>query len=454
MNGKSAFEMLGCVVVLLGAILSAECFAINDLHERLAHGRQLKIFLPKTSERLEFIPAGQSVPTDVYWEKDQHRPKRGSVFGSGSDRRWTLDKVTYADEGTYIQKDFWKKEVSSVKVAVTLRYVFTKCVAGDDLSVSLEGIELSDATLRFSGENINITLVRDGAPVGQDHLEYHDRVRPQHNRIDIRVVNTTDVGHYTLVDRRDRVVSIVRMELTDHHDSSGGNPLLALLLLMGIPAGICCCCRKKIFKKKAAYTSTTLQTTPVGGPAGPPPSYQPGPGEPTVFYHGPNTGPAVQPPPAGGQWNGPQPSPGSYPPVNPMYPPVDPGFPPAGPSYPPSGPGYPPAGPGYPPAGPVYPPAGPVYPPAGPVYPPAQPTQWNVPAPGPYQPGAAPMGYAPAMYSAPPGDAAFSAPANAPLLAPQVEAPSAPVPPNPAQPGDSAYMFEVDTGKNNSSNFL
>ena len=41
--------------------------------------------------------------------------------------------------------------------------------------------------------------------------------------------------------------------------------------------------------------------------------------------------------------------------------------------------------------GPGYPPSGPGYPPAGPVYPPAQPTQWNVPAPGPYQPGAAPM---------------------------------------------------------------
>lgn len=33
-----------------------------------------------------------------------------------------LPQVTYADEGTYTQKDFWNKEISTVKVAVTREF--------------------------------------------------------------------------------------------------------------------------------------------------------------------------------------------------------------------------------------------------------------------------------------------------------------------------------------------
>lgn len=33
-----------------------------------------------------------------------------------------LCQVTYEDEGTYTQKDFWNKEISSVKVAVTREF--------------------------------------------------------------------------------------------------------------------------------------------------------------------------------------------------------------------------------------------------------------------------------------------------------------------------------------------
>ncbi|XP_068178173.1 wu:fc21g02 [Antennarius striatus] len=431
--------MMWNVVILLAAVLKAESYAVRDLHERLSHGRQLKIYLPKSAEKLEFVPSDEPNKMFLYWERGRLRTNKGRISGTGSDRRWYIDKVTYEDQGTYIQRDYWNNEISTVKVAVTSRRNFLKCVAGESLLISLEGIDLADAELSFSGEGGNVTLVHDGAAVSQDLSDYWNRVKTHSMNIEIRNVNYSDEGHYTLRDRRHRVVSVTRMDLTDHHDYSGGNPLLALMLLLGIPAGICCCCRKKIFKKKA-NTAATLHTTadavlpPPSGPVGPCPPYNT-PGQPgVVYYHGPDPsmGPAVYPPPG------------------------QPGFSPT--------PGFNPA---YPPQNPVYPPTGPA------MIPPAQPPQWNGPPSDQYPPGPmAPMGYTPAMYSTPP-PAAESDPVKEekmdnmpssptdPLLTgkPQEDAASslaAPVPPSSTGANNSsegAYKFEID-GEKSSTNFL
>uniref|UniRef100_A0AAQ6ALB7 Immunoglobulin subtype domain-containing protein n=3 Tax=Amphiprion ocellaris TaxID=80972 RepID=A0AAQ6ALB7_AMPOC len=429
-------KMMWSIVILLTAALRVESYAVHDLHERLAHGRQLKIYLPKNVEKLVFTPADEPSRTILYWERGRVRTK-GRVSGSGSDRRWYIDKVTYEDQGTYIQRDFWDKEISTVKVAVTPRHNYVKCVAGESLYISLEGIDLADALLSFSSGEANFTLVRDGAPVSQDLPDYWDRVRTHSMNIEIKHVNYSDEGRYTLRDRRDRMVSITRMDLTDRHEYSEGNPLMALLLLLGIPAGICCCCRKKIFKKKAT-TATTLQSSPEtvhpppSGPAGPCPPYS-SPGQPgAVYYYDPNSsmGPAVHPPPpsAGpGPWNCPPPSPG----FNPAYPPQNPSYPPAGPA----------------------------------MMPPAPAPQWNGPPQGQYPPEPASMGYAtaPATYSSPPPlesgepvkeevkmENMASTPAE-PLLpaAPQGEA----AVPNVLSSSDSAHQFQIDDG-NKSTNFL
>ncbi|XP_029364211.1 uncharacterized protein LOC115047428 [Echeneis naucrates] len=436
---SSSRKMLWFVVTLLATALSVESYNSHE-RERLAHGRQLKIYLSKNAETLEFTPADDHSQTFTYWKKGQFRTRKGRVSGSGSDQRWYIDKVTYEDEGTYIQRDFWKKDISNIKVGVTPRRNYLKRVAGETLSVSLEGINQADSTLTFSGPTGNFTLVNAGARVSQDLSEYWDRVEISSTNIEIRNVNYSDEGHYYLKDRKDRLVSVTRMDLTDHHEDSGGNPLLALLLLLGIPAGICCCCRKKIFKNKAS-TSGTLQTLPVtvqappSGPVGPSPPYS-APGQP-AYYHGPNpsSAPTIHPPPMApgpGQWNGPPPSPGFNP---------------------------------------VYPPAGPA------ITPPVHPPQWNGPPPGlnPYGPPDQ-AGYAPApvMYSSPPPPAAgepgkgqevkmenlASSPAD-PLLAatPQAGAAAslvAPVPPsstNPLSSSHDAHQFQIDGG-NNSSNFL
>lgn len=431
------------VVILLAAALRVESYAVHDINERLAHGRQLKIYLPKSAEKLEFTPSEEPSKTFLFWEKGRVRMSKGRVSGTGSDRRWYIDKVTYEDQGTYIQRDYWNKEISSVKVAVTTRHNYLKCVAGENLEISLEGIDLADAFLTFSGEAANVTLVRDGARVSQDLPNYWDRVQTHSRNIEIKNVNHSDEGYYTLRDRRDRVVSVTRMDLTDKHDDVG-NPLFALLLLLGIPAGICCCCRKKIFKKKPT-TALTLQSSPQavhpppGGPAGPCPPYNT-PGQPVMYYPGadPSMGPTIHPPqpsPGPGQWNGPPPSPG----FNPAYPPQNPAFP----SYPPAG---------------------------QPMMGPAQPPQWNGPPQGQYPPGpVAPMGYGPApvMYSAPPPtepvaypEVKSTSPAD-PLLnaAPQAEFASSPVAPvapssnDNLNSSDGAYEFKIDGGKS-TTNFL
>ncbi|XP_059190879.1 wu:fc21g02 [Centropristis striata] len=416
--------MMWSVVFVLAAALSVESYAIRDQQERLNHGGQLKIYLPKSAETLEFTPADEPGRTSLLWGKG-HRTSRGRVSGTGSDRRWYVDKVTYEDQGTYTQRDFWNKEISNVKVAVITKRNFKKCIVGESLYISLEGIDLADSFLYFSGAAANVTLVQDGARVSQDLPDYWDRVQTHSMNIEIRNVNYSDEGHYTLKDRKNRVVSISRMEITDHHE--GGNPLLALLLLLGIPAGICCCCRKKIFKKKAT-TASTLQTTPdavhppPSGPVGPAPPYNT-PGQPGVmYYHGPDPsmGPQAHPPP---QWSGPAPAPG----FNPAYPPQNLPYPPAGPAM--------------------------------------VPPQWNGPSPGQYPPGQVPpMGYAPApvMFSAAPPAAASEnvpevkmsmdpSPADPLLTAtPQAEAASSPVAPVPPSTNnflssnDGACQFKID----------
>ncbi|KAK7930081.1 hypothetical protein WMY93_006476 [Mugilogobius chulae] len=434
--------MMFAVLGLLVTALSVESYVVHDTHDRLPHGRQLKIYLPKSTEKLEFIPFDDPRQTLTYWDKRRSSSwtMKGHVSGSGNDRRWYLDGVTYDDQGTYIQKDYWDKEMSTLKVAVTAKNNYIKRVAGRSLYVSLEGIRQEDATLKFSGESANVTLVRDGALVSQELPDYFDRVRFSSRNIEIVSVNVSDVGHYHLFDRKGRLVSMTRLDLTDKEESEG-NPLLALLLLLGIPAGVCCCCRKKIFKSKST-TAQTVQSTPgviiSPGPTGPSPPYnQPTPGG---YYPTPATdlGPAIHPPPS------PSMNPG-YPAPNPAYPAANPAYPAANPAYPAASPGYPAANPGYPP--------------------PAGAPQWNGPPPAAglypsYPPGpTAPMGYTPApvMYSeAPPKEeikmenmAPAPAPAPTdPLLThpPETSPSSATAPPAPTS-ADGAVTFDI--GKTN-----
>ncbi|XP_028999238.1 uncharacterized protein LOC114851743 isoform X2 [Betta splendens] len=394
--------MMCIAVILLAVTLSVESYGVSD--QRLAHGRQLRIFLPKGSEKLEFTPADEPRKMVRYWEKGRIGMRKGRLSASGNDWHWYIDQVTYEDQGTYILRNFFNKNISTVRVAITPREVYKKCVAGESLYISLEGIQLEKSLLSFSGHAANVTLVRNGSKVTQKLPKYVGRVRTTASNIEVRNVNYSDVGHYTLKDQKQRVVSVTRMDLTVHHKQNKDSPLLALLLLLlSIPIWIYYYRRKKIVRRRAS-AATQLQAVPnttpppPAGPVGPCPQYN-------AYYQGPDAtmGPTVHPPPPTTgpvQWSGPMPS-AAYPP----------------------------------------------YPPGPAAIPPGQPPQWN----GQYPAGPVPpMGYAPApvMYSSPPPpaaagepykeevrvEAAASSPAM-PLLnaAPQAEAaspPGAPLPPS------------------------
>lgn len=72
------------------SVFVLESYAVHDLHERLAHGRQLKIFLSKSAEKLEFTPSDNPSNTFLYWEKGTFRSETlwdSKNSGCGQDRQ-------------------------------------------------------------------------------------------------------------------------------------------------------------------------------------------------------------------------------------------------------------------------------------------------------------------------------------------------------------------------------
>ncbi|XP_049337391.1 uncharacterized protein LOC103026353 isoform X1 [Astyanax mexicanus] len=328
--------------ILLCSALLAE--SQNADYVDVLFGHQLSIRMPSVrSDSLEFTSADETQHYTI-WSKVVS--KRGSVIGSGDDRRFVIYSVTFDDQGTYTRKNFWDKVTAVTKLKVLPKRSSRDCVAGETLRISLEGIRRDEASLRFSRDNENLMLVDRGSPV-RDHPDYIGRVKVTTNSIEVLNVNVTDEGNYTLFDGKNRKAVTIRMFIVDHHPPNHA-PFMALLLLLGIPAGVCCCCRKRICRKNSQATATTtVQSHNVVVPPGPPPDYNtpmvpagpgpmytpgyPAPGESQV-HPPPNPAYPVQP-----QYGG-QPAM----PPNPMY---TPGCPAPGDSQihpPPSNPAYPP----------------------------------------------------------------------------------------------------------------
>lgn len=87
------------------------------------------------------------------------------------------------------------------------------CVAGEDLSIYLGDLRIKDASLHFSNQDFNLTLVKRGSPVGNMHPEYMGRIQVTSNSFKVLNVNVSDVGNYTLCDHLNRIVRIISMNL-------------------------------------------------------------------------------------------------------------------------------------------------------------------------------------------------------------------------------------------------
>ncbi|KAM9476569.1 uncharacterized protein Hap1MRO34_009644 isoform 1-T4 [Clarias gariepinus] len=400
-------------------------------HEQLMYGERLSIKLPVGAEKLQFTSPDET-KQDVLWSR-LSSPKRGVVTGRDDDRKFIIYSVTFDDQGIYTVVNFWGKKLADYLVKVVTKRSSQDCVAGETFKITLGDLRRNDATLHFSNEDFNLTLVKHGSPVGNSHPDYLGRIRVTDYNIEVLNVNVSDVGNYTLTDRLNRTAKLIFMNLVDKHPGIGAGPLAALLLLFGIPPCICCCCRKRICKKSGQTTTANTTTVKLDGqviPPGPPPAYVSLPANPTPGY-----------------------TPG-YPTVgeNIVHPPPNPTFPPQ-PQPPYSG--YPAASPTILP-NPAFDPnhsnQNPLYPPVS-GFDPAQPPQWSG---APYnQP--APAGFSPVVYNAPSGPQPVNAEINptTPLLTP-------PQPQNPAQytgpdvlkSSDSNIQFNINKATDTSANFL
>lgn len=86
-------------------------------------------------------------------------------------------------------------------------------MAGETLSITLTGLLNNHATLRFSSQDYNITLVERGFPVGNSHPDYMGRIKLTSSSIELLNVNVSDVGNYILSDHLNRKVKIIYMNL-------------------------------------------------------------------------------------------------------------------------------------------------------------------------------------------------------------------------------------------------
>lgn len=97
-------------------------------------------------------------------------------------------------------------------------------MAGEMFRISLAGLEGNDATLKFSNQDFNLTLVKHGLPVGNSQPEYMGRIQLTGTSIELLNVNVSDAGEYTLGDHLNRKVKIIFMKVV-------GEFLLRMLIM-------------------------------------------------------------------------------------------------------------------------------------------------------------------------------------------------------------------------------
>ncbi|XP_056587396.1 uncharacterized protein LOC130408016 isoform X2 [Triplophysa dalaica] len=390
-------------------ILAAASCAVSAVYKsqkQINHGGYLSLDLPERTEKLEFASADEKTHVTI-WERRiifPNKVSKGTVHSSSDGWTFQLRHITFDDEGTYTLFNSWNSVISTYIVKVETKRSMIECIAGETLSISLEGIKLVDATLRFYRNHSVVTVVENGIPVGNADPDYINRLKVSTEKIKVLNVNVSDVGRYQLTDHKRRNVSNNTMILVEKHNFTPNKSLIALILL-GIPGSICFCCRKRICKrcrnnKSQTDNDNTLNPLPESVPICYPvtdPSQGYTAGYPTLPDQGqnpfppPNQGHIQYPPPDPSQIQHPPPVPSQI-----QHPPPVPSqiqYPPPVPSqiqYPPPVPSqiqYPPPVPSqiqHPPTVPSqiqYPP--PV--PSQVQYPPPVPSQVQYPPPDPSQ---------------------------------------------------------------------
>ncbi|XP_036430240.1 uncharacterized protein LOC118810525 [Colossoma macropomum] len=216
----------------------------------LQYGDTLSIKLPVEAETLTFTSKSQN---GIIWPSSAWH-NRGTVKGLDDKRSFIINTVNFDDQGTYIQRNHWNARTYATEVKVLSRRYTQDCVAGKTLSISLNGLEKDQASLRFSNKEVDHMLVQRGSPVG-NLPGYYERISVTNSSIQVLNFNVSDVGQYTLLDSQGREAKVITANLAEPHSWKNLFIIVGVILL----AGICCYVGKTAWKRQQALSHVYSQ---------------------------------------------------------------------------------------------------------------------------------------------------------------------------------------------------
>ncbi|XP_017565615.1 uncharacterized protein LOC108434763 [Pygocentrus nattereri] len=209
----------------------------------LQFGDTLSIKLPVEAETLTFTSKSQN---DTIWPSST-RPNRGNVSGLDDKRSFIINTVNFDDQGTYIQRNHWNARTYATEVKVLSRRYTQDCVTGKTLSISLNGLEKDQVSLRFSNKKVDHMLVERGSPVGNLSGNYN-QISVTNSDIQVLNFSVLHVGQYTLLDGQGRVAKVITADLNEPLSWKPIFITVAVILL----AGICIYVGKRAWQRKQA----------------------------------------------------------------------------------------------------------------------------------------------------------------------------------------------------------
>uniref|UniRef100_A0A3B1IPP1 Uncharacterized LOC103040043 n=1 Tax=Astyanax mexicanus TaxID=7994 RepID=A0A3B1IPP1_ASTMX len=195
---------------------------------RLRYGQKLSIKLKDKNNTLEFTSANRTRSCSLWPRSAQC--KRGEVSGFLS-KSFSITSVRFDDQGTYTQRNNQSKVVSATTLTVYSSTESRTLQIGQTLSISLEGLLRTEASLSFSSSEGNILLVQRGSRVGT--LPDNSPIQVSSSSIQVLSVHASDGGRYTLSDREGREVKVVTLRVT----ASTGSQSLLVGQTLSVPLG-------------------------------------------------------------------------------------------------------------------------------------------------------------------------------------------------------------------------
>ncbi|XP_072533181.1 uncharacterized protein [Salminus brasiliensis] len=175
-------------------------------------GHQLSIKLLKQVTSMSLTPVNKSQNYTIW--SSSVKPNRGKVEGSGNNRRYVINSVTFEDQGDYTQQNTFKNGICVTKVKVLTSTDTKTCEVGQTLTIPLDVIKKNEASLRFSSDGVDLTLVTRGSPVF-NLRDFSKRINVTSSSIQVSNIQVADMGNYKILDVKGRVAKITTLKVID-----------------------------------------------------------------------------------------------------------------------------------------------------------------------------------------------------------------------------------------------